>query len=334
MTQAPELAVAMDWGGTWTRVAAITRDGEILWQSRVASPQNASRARLLESAESLLREAIGWCAGRPVAGVGIAVAGPVDTETGTLHDPPNLPELNGVSLKEIWGPLFGHPVWVGNDANLAALGEFHCGAGREPSAAGIPTQTLVYLTVSTGIGGGVVDRGKLFLGSNGLAAEIGHMTIDFNAGAPRCQCGNRGCLESLASGTAIALAARTRLAEPGSAASILAASDIDSIDSQSVFRAASEGDVLAGDILEKMIQALSVGLANTLHLYNPDLLVLGGGATMGLAEMDLLPRIHSLIEQRAMSERHKDFRLVASRLGDSVGLVGAGTLVWQQVGAA
>jgi glucokinase len=334
MTQSPELAVAMDWGGTWTRVAAITRNGEILWQSRAASPQKASQARLLESAEALLREAIGWCAGRPIAGVGIAAAGPVDAATGTLHDPPNLPELDGISLKELWEPMLGHPVWIGNDANLAALGEFHCGAGLEPSADGTPTRTLVYLTVSTGIGGGVVDRGKMFLGANGLAAEIGHMAIDLSDGAPRCQCGGRGCLESLASGTAIALAARARLAEPGSAASVLATGDIDSVNSQSVFRAAAQGDSLAGDILERMVQALSAGLANTLHLYNPDLLVLGGGVTMGLSEMELLPRIHSLIEERAMSERHKDFRLVASRLGDSVGLVGAAMLVWQQVAAS
>jgi len=334
MTQSPELAVAMDWGGTWIRAAVIARDGEILWQSRVASPKKASQARLLESAEGLLREAIEWCAGRPAAGVGIAAAGPVDAETGTLHDPPNLPELDGVSLKELWEPLFGYPVWVGNDANLAALGEFHCGAGREPSADGTPTRTLVYLTVSTGIGGGVVDRGKMFLGANGLAAEIGHMSIDQSDGAPRCQCGNRGCLESLASGTAIALAARARLAEPGSAASIMATGDIESVNSQRVIQAASQGDGLAEDILEKVVQALSAGLANILHLYNPDLLVLGGGVTVGLTKLELLPRIRSLINQRAMSERHKDFRLVASWLGDSAGLVGAATQVWQQVGAA
>ncbi len=334
MTQPPELAVAMDWGGTWTRAAVIARDGEILWQSRFSSPKKASRARLLESAEGLLREALGWCANRPVAGVGIAVAGPVDAETGTLHDPPNLPELDGVSLKDLWEPILGRPVWVGNDANLAALGEFHCGAGREPSADGTPTRILVYLTVSTGIGGGVVDRGKMFLGAHGLAAEIGHMAIDPRDAAPLCQCGNRGCLESLASGTAIGLAARACQAEPGSASSVLAGGAAGSIDAQSVFRAASQGDGLALDILEVAVQALSVGLANTLHLFNPDLLVLGGGVTVGLTGLDLLPRIQSLINQRAMSERHKDFRLAASRLGDSAGLVGAATLVWQQVSAA
>jgi glucokinase len=332
MTRAPELAVAMDWGGTWTRAAVIDRDGEILWQSRFASPKKASQAQLLESAEGLLREAIGWCANRPVSGVGIAVAGPVDVESGTLHDPPNLPQLDGISLKELWEPILGYPVWVGNDANLAALGEFYCGAGREPSADGTPTRTLVYLTVSTGIGGGVVDRGKMFLGANGLAAEIGHMSIDQRDDAPLCQCGNRGCLESLASGTAIGKAARARLAESGSASSVLAAGAAESVDSQRVFKAASQGDALATDILEEAVQALSAGLANTLHLYNPDLLVLGGGVTVGLTELELLPRIQSLINQRAMSERHKDFRLVASRLGDSVGLAGAAALVWQQVG--
>ena len=337
MTQTPELpelAVAMDWGGTWTRAAVIDREGLICWQTRVANPKGGTQARLLETAAGLLREAIGRCAGRALAGIGIAVAGPVDAETGILHDPPHLPALDGVSLKACWEPLLGHRVWVGNDASLAALGEYHHGAGRDARAAGRPPRTLVYLTVSTGIGGGVVDRGEMFVGAYGLAPEIGHMTIDRSSSAPRCQCGGRGCLEALASGTAIARAARARLAGTDRPASVLASARVESISSEMVCEAAAQGDALALDILEDVVQALSIGLTNVLHLFNPDIVVLGGGVTAGLNELGLLPAIHGLMLQRVMSARHKDFRLVASKLDDAAGMVGAAALVWKELDAS
>ena len=329
MTSVTQVAIAMDWGGTWTRAAVIDRDGNFLWQSRVANPNEAGQARLLESADGLLREAIAWCGDRSIAGVGLAIAGPVDSETGILYDPPNLRALDGASLKSRWEPMVGYPVWVGNDANLAALGEFHYGAGREGADAGKTCRTLMYMTVSTGIGGGLVDRKQMFLGANGVAVEVGHMTIDQGVAAPQCQCGGQGCLESLASGTAIARIARDRLAGPGAPSSVLAGEAIDSITSESVFRAAAQGDSMAMDVLDGAVQALSVGLTNVLHLYNPDLVVLGGGVTGGLNELGLLPKIKSLMLQRAMSRRHQEFRLVASRLGDGVGMVGAGAMVWQ-----
>ena len=331
MSLSPQVAVVMDWGGTWARAAVIDRAGENLWQSRVANPTDRSQAVLLESSYGLLQEAIAWCSDRAIVGVGIAVAGPVDAETGTLYDPPNLPALDGVSLKAHWEPLVGYPVWVGNDANLAALGEFQFGAGMEATSQGMPPRTLVYVTLSTGIGGGVVNRGQVFLGASGLAAEIGHMTIDRSESAPLCQCGNRGCLESLASGTAIARIARAKLTGTGPLSSVWAVEDVESITAESVVRAAGQGDSLATDIFEGVVQALSVGLTNGVHLFNPDLLVLGGGVTVGLTELGLLPRLRSLMENQAMSEGHNQFRLVPSQLGDSVGMAGAAALVWSEV---
>ena len=332
MTESQQVAVVMDWGGTWVRAAVIDQSGDSLWQSRVANPQDGSQAVLLETADGLLKEAIGRCTGRTIAGVGIAVAGPVDAETGTLYDPPNLPALDGVSLKSRWEPMVGYPVWVGNDANLAALGEFHYGAGKNATSQGTPPRTLVYVTVSTGIGGGVVDRGQIYLGARGLSAEIGHMTIDRSESAPQCQCGSRGCLEALASGTAIARIARAELASTESPISAWIGGNEEPITSESVFRAAGQGDSMAMRILDGVVEALSVGLTNALHAFNPDLLVLGGGVTVGLTELGLLPRIHSLIQQRAMSERHKDFRLVPSLLGDAAGMAGAAAMVWKEVG--
>ena len=332
MTQYAEVALAMDWGGTWSRVMVADRQGEILWQSRLPNVPGGSREQLIGDSEGLIRQAVEWCGDRAVAGLGVAAAGPVDAASGTLQDPPNLPALNGVSLKSLWEPTLGYPVYVGNDANLAALGEFQYGAGLEARRRNT-AKTLVYVTVSTGIGAGVIDRGRMFLGAQGLAAEVGHMVIDRSADAPECTCGGAGCLEALASGTAIARIARRRVAESGSESStggsVLDAGAVEQITAETVFNAASQGDSLAQSIVEDAVQALAVGFTNLLHLYNPDLLVMGGGVTSGLVHLGLLPRINSLMLERAMSEGHKNFRLVPSRLGDTAGMLGAASLVWE-----
>lgn len=328
----PQVAVAMDWGGTWTRTAVINRQGEILWQSRQPNPQGGTKEEYLTNAEGLLAAAIEQ-AGGPVAAIGAAVAGPVEPTTGTFYQPPNLMVLDGVSFKALWEEAFSVPVWVGNDANLAALGEYYFGAGKESSDNGRPVKTLFYVTVSTGIGAGVVDNGAVFLGANGLTAEIGHTLIDTTDSALVCQCGSRGCLEAMASGTGIGRIAKNKLASgefPGSALSSLSA---DSVDSVAVFDAAETKDPLAVAILDGAVSALSVGLTNVVHLFNPDMIVLGGGVTDGLVRLDFLPRVRQQILDRVMSELHKDFQLTSSRLGDSVGLAGAAAMVWDKVRA-
>ena len=321
------MALAMDWGGTWCRIAVVAQDGRILWQSRARNAAGADREQLLAAGAGLVEQAMAWCgASHSIAGLGIAAAGPVDSSSGTLREPPNLPLLNGVSLKQEWEPRFNLPVHVGNDATLAALGEYVYGAGPEARDYHAEVNSLVYITVSTGVGGGVVERGRLLLGSQGLAAEIGHMVIDWRPDAPMCQCGNRGCLEAFASGTAIARTARQRVADRPQG--VLAGMEPDSITSGQVFEAAEAGDPLASGILEEVIESLTVGLTNLLHLFNPDLIVMGGGVTFGLVRMGLLPRLHDQVSRRAMTDGHRNFHLVPSRLGDAPGLLGAASLAW------
>ena len=327
----PQVVVAMDWGGTWTRTAVIDRQGEILWQAREPNPQNGTKEEYLSNAEKLLSNAIQQ-AGGPVAGIGAAVAGPVEPTTGTFFQPPNLMVLDGISFKALWEEAFQVPVWVGNDANLAALGEHYFGAGKESADKGRPVKTLFYVTVSTGVGGGVVDKGSVFLGANGLTAEIGHTLVDTTVDALQCQCGARGCLEAMASGTGIERIAKQKLASGGFPDSALAALDAGLVDSEAVFDAAEKNDSLALSILEGAVSALAVGLTNVVHLFNPDMIVLGGGVTDGLVKLDLLPEIDRQIRDRAMSELHKEFQLTSARLGDSVGLAGAAALVWDQLG--
>ena len=327
----PQVVVAMDWGGTWTRTAVIDRQGEILWQAREPNPQNGTKEEYLSNAEKLLSNAIQQ-AGGPVAGIGAAVAGPVEPTTGTFFQPPNLMVLDGISFKALWEEAFQVPVWVGNDANLAALGEHYFGAGKESADKGRPVKTLFYVTVSTGVGGGVVDKGSVFLGANGLTAEIGHTLVDTTVDALQCQCGARGCLEAMASGTGIERIAKQKLASGGFPDSALAALDAGLVDSEAVFDAAEKKDSLALSILEGAVSALAVGLTNVVHLFNPDMIVLGGGVTDGLVKLDLLPEIDRQIHDRAMSELHKEFQFTSARLGDSVGLAGAAALVWDQLG--
>ena len=327
----PQVVVAMDWGGTWTRTAVIDRQGAILWQAREPNPQNGTKEEYLSNAEKLLSNAIHQ-AGGPVAGIGAAVAGPVEPTTGTFFQPPNLMVLDGISFKALWEEAFQVPVWVGNDANLAALGEHYFGAGKESADKGRPVKTLFYVTVSTGVGGGVVDKGSVFLGANGLTAEIGHTLVDTTVDALQCQCGARGCLEAMASGTGIERIAKQKLASGGFPDSALAALDAGLVDSEAVFDAAEKKDSLALSILEGAVSALAVGLTNVVHLFNPDMIVLGGGVTDGLVKLDLLPEIDRQIRDRAMSELHKEFQLTSARLGDSAGLAGAAALVWDQLG--
>lgn len=320
--------IVMDWGGTWIRVAVVDRDGAVVWQDRTPSPKGGTRRQLLDAAEAMLRASVEMARPLQPTALGIAAAGPVDPVSGTIFDPPNLPPLDGVSFKELWEPMFGCPVWAGNDANLAALGEFRFGAGRGARDSGFPTASLVYVTVSTGLGAGVVEQGRLLLGANGMAAEVGHMVIDRSSRAPLCTCGNRGCLEALSSGGGIARIARERVAQSRASGSTLNAMEPESITSEVVFREAAHGDSLSRELVDEAVESLGVGLGNTLHLYNPDLVVLGGGVTVGLVQLDLLPRIKAIMDGHAMSEKHKEFRLVAGTLGDSAGITGAAALAW------
>ena len=322
--------LAVDWGGTWCRMGLIDRQGEVLWQARRPNPRGGDTAQYLALADSLLTEAFAL-EGIRAGGIGIAVAGPVDPESGILYQPPNLMALDGVSLKQTWRERYGLPIVLGNDANLAAIGEFHYGAGRDAAQAGRPHRSLFYVTVSTGIGGGVVERGSLLLGANGLTAEVGHTTVDTTAAAPACQCGKQGCLEAVSSGTAIAAFARTELAAGRYADSALAALSPGELTARAVVAAAVQGDAFANAVIGRAVDGLAVGLANVVHLFNPDLIILGGGVSEGLTQLNLLPSIRERIHGRLMSELHKVFDLVPSVLGDNSGLLGAAAAAWQML---
>ena len=255
------VALVMDVGGSWTRAGLATRKGELVWRDRVRTESDEGRTAVIARMEELVDVAISQAGRRTVGGIGIGVAGPVDPDTGMIYNPPNNPGLDGVSFKSLWGDRMKWPVLVANDATLAALGEYRYGVGAG-------ARTLVYLTVSTGIGGGVVVDGRPLMGAHGMAGELGHMSID-RRGA-RCNCGNVGCLESFASGTAIANAARRLAAERGnSMVREMVSGELDRVSAEMVFAAAAGGDGLASEVLEDAARALGAGLVNVLHIFDP-----------------------------------------------------------------
>ena len=318
-TDGGHFALAIDLGGTWVRAALVTRDGSIAWRGRVPTGSQDPRDVIVGRVNDLISEALSTDDGAKVAGIALAVASPVDPETGIMYAPPNLMNLDGVSFKKIWLDKGSWPVLTGNDATLAALGEYTYGVGKG-------SKTLVYITQSTGIGGGIVDDGRLVEGSYGMAGEIGHMCID--ASGPPCKCGHRGCLESYASGTAIAEAARS-LAQSGKDPFLASQVDgeLENLTAEHVFQAARGGDEPSQQLLDKVSQAMGVGLVNVLHLFNPDTIVLGGGVSQNWDYMR--PMVEKYVDENAMAHIRKlGYRIVVTSLGDDIGLLGAAALVW------
>jgi glucokinase len=276
-----ELRLALDYGGT-KHTAALLRPGERTWaaHARVYSPQGADaiydQVTMLRMARGLLAQVPG-----KLAAIGVSFGGPVDAARGLVRLSHHIPGWEEIPLADRLRAELGAPAAVDNDANVAALGEWRFGAGQG-------CESLLYVTISTGIGGGWVLGGRIWGGADGMAGEIGHMAV--RPGGAACDCGRRGCLEAEACGRAIARAARMKL-ETGSwtarAAEEGAASDLltlvngnpDAITAQHVAQAAEAGDALAVAVLEEAARMLGAGLGCAISLMNPERVVLGGGVT-------------------------------------------------------
>ena len=321
MASRGELALAIDVGGTNIRVAVVDREGTVLHRERERTLAHLgidqAMARLTETASRLMLAA----GGGEFAGVGVSMGSPVDPETGTLYNPPSLPGWDGYSPKLLLEETLRLPVHIANDATLGAVGEYAYGVGQS-------VENLVYITVSTGIGGGVIVDGIPIFGMGGFAGEMGHMSIDRN-GIP-CNCGNTGCLEALASGTAIARNAAERL-EQGEQSAMRSMADGDGgLRAEEVMEAAAQGDPLATEVIEQFTQDLGQGLTNFLHIFNPEMIVLGGGVCRDL-HLFFAP-LKAAMQRRAMAHLKSQIPVVASVLGDDASLLGAAHLVFEGPG--
>jgi len=311
-----DLFLALDYGGT-KHTAALLARGERDWlaHTRVYSPPGADAQYDQATMLRMARELLARTPGRLVA-IGVSFGGPVDAQRGLVRLSHHVPGWENVPLRDQLQAEFGVPVAVDNDANVAALGEWRWGAGQS-------CDSLLYVTVSTGIGGGWVLGGRIYSGADGMAGEIGHVVVR-PGGAP-CVCGKRGCLEAEACGPAIARHAREKLAaepEAGAGLRALSGGDADAVTAELVAQAAQAGDALAREVLGEAARMLGVGLGGAINLMNPGRVVLGGGVTKSG------PHYWQIVRETARAYALPQMRveIEPAALGDDAPLWGAAAL--------
>jgi glucokinase len=297
--------VAVDIGGTHIRAAAYEPE-TITPSQHQRIPSQALLPGVFDRLVGVIESV--WPK-EEVRAIGLASPGPLDPYQGVILDTPNIPEWHDFPLGTKLAEHFHVPVHLDNDANLAALGEWKYGAGRGH-------KNVLYLTISTGIGGGVICDGRLLQGYHGLAAELGHVTIDPQG--PLCSCGFPGHIESFCSGPAIARFVTEQL-ERGEKSSLQAGPELNA---RQVFEAAAAGDTLARSAFARAGEYLGIGVANFLHTFDPSIVIFGGGVSQ-VGELLFKPFEESL-KRRVFHPRYLE-KLVITRaaLGDDAGLLGA-----------
>ena len=312
------LILALDFGGS-KLAAGVVNLGSRQWvdYQRRLSPADADVNTDLEIMRSLIHSLLQDT--KPAA-MGVSFGGPVDAITGTVRLSHHVKGWENMPLRDLLYKEFGVPVSVDNDANVAALGEHRFGAGQE-------YDSLMYITVSTGVGGGWILNGQPWRGAEGMAGELGHMVVDPTG--PLCLCGKRGCVERFASGPYMAQNAR-ELLEPlrrGEVLRGLVGGDLELLTGQMVSEAAALGDELAQEVLHKAAWALGVGIGNVANLINPELFVLGGGVTK--AGEGFWNLVQQVARETALPEVH--FKIMPAALGDEAPLWGAVALAELQL---
>ncbi len=313
-----DLVCAVDLGGTNLRAANIDRGGQIHERVKTPTPGSKPAADVVSAIASAVRECEVESTKRSahVGGVSVVIPGTVHVETGVVINAPNIPSLPGYELAPALERALGRPVLLENDANAAALGEMWQGAAHGH-------QTILCLTLGTGVGGGIILDGKLWRGADGTAGEIGHTSVD-PFGGVKCKCGNIGCLEVYASATAIVRIAREALAQNPS--SLLQSSPANELTAEKVFSAAIACDELALDIFRRVGVYLGIAMANLVNIFNPEMIVIGGGVSAAWemfahhARAEVIKRAFPVPAQRC--------QIVRAECGADAGLFGAAWLAF------
>jgi glucokinase len=309
--------LALDIGGTKLAAGVVDPAGRVL--SFVVAPSEPERGpdaelpRLFELGRQAVAESgVDWAA---IGAVGIGCGGPLDAARGVLVAPLHLPGWHDVPVTAIAEQAYERRAVLENDATAAAAAEHRYGAGAG-------TRNMVYLTISTGVGGGVVADGRLYRGA-GNGAELGHVTVDWHGRACR-GCGRRGCLEAYVSGTSIAERAREALSAGDGTSSLAALAEPTAAD---VAVAARAGDGLARAVWDETVAALACGLTSIVNVFEPELVVLGGGVSR--AGEQLLAPVRAWVREHAMEPAGRSVEIVAAALGDQVGVVGAAAIAYE-----
>lgn len=309
-------AIGIDIGGTKTSVSFGNTDGKIF--RRTVFPTKGAQTTLAQ-VKKIIR---GYLKKydknlKKTRGIGISAAGPLDLKKGVLINPPNMPSWRNVPLKKIFSRSFALAVVVDNDANSAALAEQTFGAGKN-------MKNLFYYTVSTGIGGGLIINGEIYHGASFDAGEIGHSVV--LPGGPKCMCGKCGCLEALASGTAIARIAREKATK--NSLILKLAGQKKNIDAIIVAQAAKKGDRLARSIYQQAAFYLGLSVTNVIQIINPEMIVIGGGVSK--AGKILFEPLIKIVRRYAWPRPYRSCKIVRAKLKDTVCDLGAISLVLKQ----
>jgi glucokinase len=295
--------IGIDIGGTKTAVAAVKAAGQIHaradFETRSDRGFSVCLDELIRTVRLVLKKA-GW-AGNALSAIGIGCAGPVNPSRGTIHNPYTLPGWDGADIGTPLRDVFGIPVCLENDADAAAIGEFHFGAGRSASS-------LVMITLGTGVGGAILMNGQIYRGVRGEHPELGHISV--LPDGPECYCGTRGCWESLASGTAIAAAGKGFGFEG----------------SHAVF-AAAPANANAATIVQRAADATATATWTLLHAFLPERIILGGG--IGEEHFDrFATAMRDLVEHATQIPKNR-VEIVRAQLGNDAGVIGAACLALQ-----
>ncbi|MGH7541059.1 MAG: ROK family protein [Gemmatimonadota bacterium] len=311
--------IGVDLGGTSINVGVVPFEGGAVLGMRSLPTESQRGAKfVVDRMVAMIRSAVrdagheGELGKDAVIGIGLGSPGPLDRETGTVLETPNLGWRN-FPLRDLIANEIGIEAVLDNDANAATLGEWWMGAGRG-------VDTLVGVTLGTGIGGGIVLDGRVYHGTSDVAGEIGHMTIDSTG--RKCKCGNYGCLEAYASGPAIAARAVEGL-EAGGASLLpdMVGGELERITAETVYEAIVAGDGYAAEVMRETARFLGTGVANLINILNPEMIVISGGVTR--AGDHLFEPLKAEVRRRAFREAAETCRIVSSELGDMAGVIGA-----------
>jgi glucokinase len=306
-----EAIAGIDIGGTKIAAALADAGGRLLSTSRFPTRIEFGPHRVLEDAivetERMMRET-----NTNVVAVGVGCGGPLSRQRGLILSPPNLPGWDEFPIVELLEKRFAVSVHLDNDANAAALGELEYGAGRG-------FRNLVYITISTGIGGGIIVNGDILHGVGDGTGEVGHITVQPD-GVP-CACGARGCLEALCSGTNIARRAREQLSQGKLSMMVKMAGSVDGVTAATVAAAARQGDVLARKIWDETIRFLAIGINSIAVTLAPEAIILGGGVST--AGEQLFAPLRRQLEARVKIVPFGEMRLLQAALGGDSGIHGA-----------
>ncbi len=302
--------IGVDLGGTKIYTALVDLEGNIIKEKTVETLAHEGEQAVMGRIIDTINYVIDGTDKDLIRAIGIGSPGPLDVKNGVIIETANLPFKNFEIVKTI-KEEYELPTYLDNDANVATLGEFMFGAGKG-------TENMVFITASTGIGGGAVLNGKLFRGATGNALEVGHMTVSTEG--PRCGCGNLGCAEALGSGTAIGIRAK----EAVSTNVKTSLKNYDNVTSKEVFKEAANGDRVAKNILNTSLTYLGIAVANTITNFDPEKVVVGGGVVNG-GDI-VIDTIRNVVEERCMAAFVENCKIEKAVLGGKAGVLGAAAL--------